>query len=163
MIPIQLHIMDLIGDRLFNISLLNGYHFDVEKIKRERISNFTGKELPIIFYWSENDSRVEGKTANELRRIPIYVAAFFKTRDDILVNQAIEFGADIYTAIHRNPISPNYIDPIERDLGTEIVDSLFVNEIAPIIGAGETPYAGVMVDISVNYSIKHGSMIIGAC
>lgn len=161
--PLPLHILNLIGERLNNISKVNGYHFDIEKIKRERVSVFTGQELPIVFYWSESDARVEGRTGFETRQLPVFISAFFRTRDDVFADTSLEFGADIYTAIHRNPISPNVLDTVEMDLGCDNVEMLTVSDITPIIGVGEAPYAGVMVSLFVTYSLKNGEIYLKDC
>jgi len=158
MIPAQLHLLNLVGDRLANISIINGYNFNIEKIKREKISNFTGKELPIIFYWSENDTRLEGRTSTELRRLPVFIAAFFRTRDNIFNDDSLELGFDIYTALHRNPSAPNLTDESVIDLGCDFVDSMTVDEITPIIGQGESPFAGVILSVVIDYSFKPGIM-----
>jgi hypothetical protein len=156
MIPYQIYILNLIQERLENISVLNGYHFEIEKIKRESINNFTGKQLPVIYYWSENDTRVDNKTAQELRQLPIIIAGFYKARDNNLLEESINFGFDIYTALHRNPIAPKVIDSPEIDLGCSFIDSLNVAEITPLIGQGEAPFAGTVLNCVVNYSINPG-------
>ena len=159
MIVKSIAILNEIGLRLENISQANGYSFDINKIVRSAVNEFSGDDLPIIFYRGENDTLVQNQTHNEERLMIVTITGFARTRDYALIDQAYKFGADIHAAINRFSKSPQLLDDIDLDLGC-LIEALDVREIVPIVGTGDQPFYGVEVVSEVKYNIQPGIMYI---
>lgn len=150
MSTIQRQIFDLIGARLLNIKQSNGYFNNADSIKREKISNFKSGDIPILFYWGENDSRVDSEFGYEKRNLAVGAAFFIRTNDNSFTDTAYEAAADIKTALNRAITAPKVSDAASINLAGSI-NSLSIDDIIPVVGEGQAPFCGVLLTINVEY------------
>ena len=59
------------------------------------------------------------------------------------------------TALFRATAFPKVSDPISPALGG-LVSEIGINSLVPIIGEGESPWCGALLDITIKYNTKLG-------
>lgn len=153
----QLTILDEIRARLGNISIANGYRFDIEplSIERARLTPFVNGDLPAINYWPTIDA-LDGKAGTrETRSFDVTIEAYDTTRDEPFTDLAIIHGNDIITALYRATDAPKVSDQDSRSLGG-MISKLYINSITPMIGEGSSPWFGVLLSLGIEYNITPG-------
>lgn len=153
----QLTILDEIGSRLQNISITNGYRVDIEPevIERARLTPFKNGDLPAINYWPSPDTLTEKTGQMETREISLNIEIYDKTRDEPFTDLAIRLGNDVVTSLFRATSAPKVSDPQSPSLGG-LVETITVNSVTPMIGEGQSPWCGTLLDITVKYNITVG-------
>jgi hypothetical protein len=147
---VQTQILDLIAARLAIITEANSYSFTVTDIKRASMTPFQKQDLPAINYWAGADELVRMDYGMEVRRLPVFIESHDITRDRPFVDVAFEIAGDIWTALWRDVLAPTPTDNPSAALGGK-VDSIVLESIQPLIGEGQSPYCGVLIQITVNY------------
>lgn len=153
----QLTILDEVKARLGNISIANGYRFDIEpsSIVRANLTPFVNGDLPAINYWPSIDAIVEKTSGKEARSFDVTVEIYDVTRDEPFTDLAIKHGNDVVTALFRATDAPLVSDNPSYALGG-LVSGLTVNSITPMIGEGQSPWFGAVLSLTINYNITTG-------
>lgn len=153
----QLTILDEIKARLGNLSIANGYRFDIEptSIERARLEPFKNGDLPAINYWPTVDSFQAKAGGMETRGFDVTVEIFDTTRDEPFTDLAVKRGNDVVTALFRATTAPATTDPISYGLGG-LVTQLDINSLTPMISEGQKPWFGALLSISIKYNITTG-------
>lgn len=159
MIPVQITILNEIKERLESISFSNGYNHSIVSVERKVIENFTGRELPIIFYNCETDTLEQNSTGQETRSLALSITGFARTVDDNHIDKAVALGFDIYTALNRDVLSKKPDDTTDNQYHT--IEKIDVELIDWIVGKGDDPYYGCLVSGKAYYSIIPGKMSYG--
>jgi len=153
MTPIATQILDLVGSRLANIKIENGYFNTLIKLERARLQPFKNQDMPSINYYSTGDSLVKPlNTSVSERTVEVMVEFYTTTRDRVFTDLANELSTDVMIAIERDPVSPNVSDTLSPRLGFKVM-RVEVPSITPVIGEGQKPYAGCVLNISITYRV----------
>ena len=157
----QITILDEIKARLNNISIANGYRFDIEPnaIHRARLEPFKNGDLPVINYWHTSDSQESKLGGRETRLIELTLEIFDTTRDEPFTDLAVKRGNDVVTALFRSTTAPAVADPISYGLGG-LVEQIDINSLTPMISEGQKPWFGALLSISIKYNITTGNFSI---
>ncbi|WP_235199972.1 hypothetical protein [Pseudomonas monteilii] len=147
--PVETQILDLIEDRLKQISKANGFFTDDVRVERASLTPFAGKDLPAVNYWGTGDQLIESTGYVELRELEILVEIYDRHRDMSLTDKANQLAADVRVALSRDPTEPNKISP---KLG-RAVESLSVRTAIPAIAEGKSPYCGSVLTLAVRYRV----------
>lgn len=153
----QLTILDEIKARLGNISIANGYRFDIEPaaIERARLTPFVNGDLPAINYWPSIDAIDEKTNGKETRSFNVTVEIYDVTMDEPFTDLAIKHGNDVITALFRATDAPLVSDNTSYSLGG-MVNSVIANTITPMIGEGQSPWFGAVLSLTISYNITPG-------
>ncbi len=153
----QLTILDEIHARLLNITETNGYDWEVQEntVQRARLLPFKNGDLPAINYWPVNDVLEEKTYEYDTRELNISVEGYTKTRDEPFTDVAIKLGDDMILSLFRSIDAPLTTDEESPALGG-LVEAVLVDSITPMIGEGESPWCGVLVEIRVRYNVAVG-------
>ncbi|HCG7104100.1 TPA: hypothetical protein NJ322_005023 [Vibrio parahaemolyticus] len=150
--PAVTQILDLIHDRIINITKKNGYGFDLLVLKRSHLTPFKAGDLPAVNYWPGTDTYVTQASSTEVREVPIVIEAYDRHGDMSLADKAALLERDIHTALWRSPDAPRVIDRPSPRLGG-LVESFSIISSQPAIGEGQTPYCGAVIEIIVRYRV----------
>jgi len=145
-------ILDELAVRLGMVSVSNGYLISFNKITRARLSPFKDGDLPACNYWVTSDMNNVTLHGAENHTLSISIESYDKTRDRPFIDVAMDMHAAIVTALNKE-IGGAY----SQNLGG-IVQSLEVKDFTPIIGEGQKPWCGALVNVAVNYQTKAGSV-----
>lgn len=121
-------IWDSIQTRLNNLTIANGYNFDIQQVyKRVPFGDFPNEELPFIEFYPVSDELVESKHRINYRQTDIEITVYYSQapEDENLLDTAELIAADIQTVLNRSITSPAKTDPIDINLG-KIVDKLIL-------------------------------------
>ena len=153
----QLTILDEVGARLANVTIVNGYRFDLieESIKRASLIPFQNGDLPAVNYWPTVDLKASKENGVELKEFNITIEVYDVTRDEPFTDLAIKRGNDIATALFRSTSFPAVSDPVDLALGG-LVSEIGINSLVPIIGEGSSPWCGALLDVTVKYNAQLG-------
>jgi hypothetical protein len=149
-IPIRTQILNEIGARLALMDIAAGYFTTVNKIDRARLEPFNGYDLPALNYWADIDTRIESGGGYEEREFRVLIEYHDKTRDRPFCDVSDELAADVEIALYRSPAAGTVADNPSHALGG-LVTGLFVDATQPEIGAGQTPFLGVILNLSITY------------
>jgi len=151
MIPVQTQILDVVGERLKNITEANGYFTTLQKIERANLEPFKNQDMPAINYHMADDNLVKPiNTAQHERVISVLIEYYTLTRDRIFTDIANELYADIAIALERDVSAPLVADQVSIRLG-KIVARLEFETMTPAIGNGQSPYCGAIVLVRITY------------
>jgi hypothetical protein len=150
---VQQTILDEIGSRLASITESNGYSATVLKIERARLKPFKAGDLPFINYWPVQDAITERQYGKESHELSITIELHDRTRDEPFTDIAFDRAADIVTALARATDAPAVSDAKDLSLGGLITQFEFGNTL-PIIGEGQTPFCGVIVEVIARYTTE---------
>ena len=148
--PVQLTILDEIAARLASITTANGYSMTARKIERARLTPFTAGDMPVINYWPAQDSIIERQYGKETHDLAITIELHDKTRDEPFTDVAFTRAADIVTALTRKTTAPKVSDTPDFALDG-LIDVLLFNNTLPVIGEGQAPFCGVVVEVIARY------------
>ncbi len=154
---VQHIILNEIEARLKNISTLNGYSETVLKFERAKLKPFVSGDLPAINYWATPDAVVSRANGRELHELNVVVELHTMTRDRPFIDVAFEKGGDIVTSLFRSTGAPKVSDPKSIALGG-LVSSIIINDTIPVIGEGQKPWCGVIIDATVQYNTHVGDV-----
>jgi hypothetical protein len=150
----QTQILDVIGARLANITIANGYSVTVQKLERARIKPFKNGDLPFINYYFIGDELANTlNTQFEERSLSCVIEFYDITRDKIFSDVASELMMDVKIAIDRDTAAPLVSDLPSFKLGG-LVSKLECSSMSPVIGDGQSPYCGSIINLSTNYKVK---------
>ena len=147
-------ILDEIDKRLNRISTANGDAVTIAKVTRARLKPFQDGDLPAVNYWVTQDS-VEKRDYNaETHALSVTIEAYDKTRDRPFIDVAIDLSAGVANTLFReiaNAYSPA--------LGG-IIQSLQVDSMQPVIGEGQAPWCGAIIELTIRYRTALGKTIL---
>jgi hypothetical protein len=144
--PVQLQILDVIGERL-------ALSPNIAKVERARVIPFRDFDLPAVNYWADGDRLIERGGGWEERELSILIDARTKTRDRPFVDVAFELGADLWVALWRDTAAPAVADTPSPALGG-IVTTLRLDGLTPMIGEGQAPFCGVVLAVTAAYKLR---------
>jgi hypothetical protein len=87
------------------------------------------------------------------RSVSIVVEFHTRTRDEPFVDTAYKLGYDILVAVNRASANPAVADQPSLRLGG-LVSGLSLVSMIPAIGEGQAPWCGVIVTLSVSFTLK---------
>lgn len=158
--PVQTQILDLIEDRLGNISITNEYFTDVIEIERSRLEPFRNGDMPAINYYSTDDVFIKNINNGISERINSCIIEFYSTtRDRIFTDLANELSTDVAIALERETANPLVSDIPSPRLGGEIL-KMEVESITPAIGSGQTPYCGAIIVLNITYKVNRDNPFV---
>ena len=153
-VPVQIQILDRIGERLKSISSNNGYFSTVEKIERARTTPFKNGDIPFLNYYPVNDEENKPLNTAEVERILTVVVEYYDlTRDRIFTDVAAELAMDVRIALERDVSAPLVTDNPSTRLG-KLVSGVKFDTSFPAIGEGQKPYAGSILTIDITYKVS---------
>lgn len=150
-------ILDIIGDRLANISTANGYVNDIEKISRGRIKPWDNADIPAINYWPTSHSAIPVNYRVDEHTLTIGIEAHSLTRDDPFPNVVAGLAADITTALNRDTGAPAVSDTASINFGGSVNRVNLVNYDYEI-GEGQSPRCGVLMVFDIIFRSPLGDM-----
>jgi hypothetical protein len=156
---VELQILDEIGKRLSFIKSCDGYSATCLKIKRASLTPFKAGDMPVINYWPSGDEIVERKYGAEIHELSISIELHDKTSDEPFTDIAFTRAADIVTALTRTTLKPKVSDDPDFTLGG-LIDALLFGQTLPIIGEGQSPFCGVLVDVKARYKTENANRFI---
>ena len=153
----QLTILDEFGARLANVTVANGYRFDIASgsIRRAQLTPFQNGDLPAINYWPTTDELNKKEFGKETRSFDVTVEAYAVNPDDPFTDSAFKLGNDIVTALYRATSAPLTTDPKSYALGG-LVSGLETNSITPLIVESQDPWFAVLLSFNIKYNITTG-------
>lgn len=153
----QLLILDEIEARFGNITIANGYRFDMSdgEIKRASLTPFKNGDLPAINYWPTSDIKVSKDGGVESKEFNVTIEIYDVTRDEPFTDLGIKRGNDVSAALFRSTDFPKVTDPVSPALGG-MVTEISINSLVPIIGEGGSPWCGALLDATIKYNTKLG-------
>jgi hypothetical protein len=142
-------ILDKIDQRLRMMTVARGYSQDLGNIYRAKLTPFKNGDLPALNYWATGliSERKFGKESHELS---LNIEYYSRTYDKPFTDVAFDLAADVQVMINRAYTSPLVADTPSMALGG-FVDDLFITSINPVIGEGEKPFCGVLLNITIKY------------
>lgn len=144
-------ILNEIDKRLKRIGIANGDTVTIAKVTRARLKPFQDGDLPAVNYWVTQDI-VEKREYNvETHALNISIEAYDKTRDRPFIDIALDLSAGIANTLFReiaNADSPA--------LGG-IIQSLQVDSMQPVIGEGQAPWCGAIIELTARYTVLAGT------
>jgi len=146
-------IMDETGARLALIKTVNGYSFTAKKIDRARRKPWRPGDLPAINYWNDEDKFESAGHGHEKRSLSVFVEVHTATMDEPFTDIAAALAADICTSLYRKSDAPSTSDAASPALGG-LVTRVIVDSILPAIGEGQTPYCGVLIELTIKYNLE---------
>ena len=161
MSDLQLTVLDEVQARLELLTETNGYRYTVfpNTVVRAKLEPFKNGDLPAINYVIGTDSLVEKTFKYETREFPLVIEAHSKTRDEPFINITSTLANDIIAVLFRDVSAPLKTDPTSLALGG-IVESFVIQSTTPMIGEGQAPWCGVLVDCIVQYKILIGDFSV---
>lgn len=156
-IPAATQILNEFQARLGNITIANGYSFDLKKISRSKVGAFQNGDLPEVDLWSEESEARETTYHVDAYRMPVYVLCVTNKTDKKNLNDiAIQLSSDILIAVNRATTSPLVSDNRSRDLGS-IVEKLGNPTSRYLISANlNEDWAAVEMSFPVDYNTPYG-------
>ena len=154
MIPVWTQMLDELGLRLNNISVVNGYFTDINLIERSRANPFKTDDLPAMTYWKNADRATEKRLGTAQRELRVGIEFYSKSNDGDLDAFSDKFFSDLFIALYRNPANPLVTDdpdPMFKD--KKFLVSL--DQLQPIISEGSKPRFGVVAIITFTYWISN--------
>lgn len=154
----QLTILDEVHARIANITTANEYDIQLASgaIKRAKLTPFVNGDLPAVNYWPGSDI-LDFKTGQmETRQLSLVVEVYAITRDEPFTDVGIKIGNQVVTALFRSTDSPAVSSIPSPSLGG-LVEELTINSLTPVIGEGQSPWCGAVLDISIRYNIEVGN------
>ena len=109
-------ILDVIEARLANLTMANGYFYDVKKIKRATAKPPDGIDYPSIRYWAVRTQNAVEMHGQDLRTIPIYIEYRSKTYDEPFNDVVAKLESDIVNGVNRDVSAPKVSDEMSIDL-----------------------------------------------
>ena len=148
---IQIHILDVLESRLLNMSLQSGYtiKFLSDSITRGALYPFRNGDLPAINYWTATDELVTESYGKQTRKLKLLFEAYTIEIDDNNLNTGYLFSEQLSRAITNRDIAFN-----------NVVGCVKINTLTPIVSAEGDPWAGVLIDASVEYTIDNNDFNI---
>ncbi len=113
-------ILNKIEARLKNITIANGYDFDVVKVVKRfpfQALAFQTEDIPAIFFFPSGDIRLGAEHYIEIRQLTVTIGIYYSSNDGELIDLAEQIGSAIHIAIHRAISAPMATDSISSDLG----------------------------------------------
>lgn len=154
---VQLTILDEIAARLNNITIENGYSETLGKLSRARLKPFKTGDLPAANYWPSTDIVSEKTGGKETHELALTIEMHTLTRDEPFTDVAFKKGGDIITALFRSTINPKVSDTPSLALGG-LVSGLSDFTVTPMIGEGQSPWCGVLVNMIIEYNTNLGDV-----
>jgi len=148
--PTATVILTEIGLRLANITVANGYHNTVKSVDRARLKPFKGYDLPAVNYWSTGMQNERTVYNDDNRTLSVFIEIHSMTRDLPFVDVANSLASDVVTAVVRKDTAPQVSDAPDYNL-TDTVDDLILRNISFIIGEGQEPWCGALIEFEVKY------------
>lgn len=151
--PVPTQIIDEMEARLGNIKTANGYFEDLFKVDRARLTPWKGEELPAANLWGSVEERVDDGGGFQQYRLTVPVEIHTKTRDEAFTDLADKLAADVLVAMNRSTSAPLVADVPSMALGG-LVTRIAMNSYTPIIGSGQKPFCGALIEFSILYRKK---------
>lgn len=150
-LPAITAILNEVGNRLANITVLNEYNYDMKKIERARLKPFNGYDLPAISYWSTSIGNERNSYNDDNRAIELYVECHNKTMDEPFIDIANLLAQDVITSLVRTNLAPKVSDLPNYDLN-ETVQDFVLNGWDFMIGEGQNPFCGILVSFTIKFT-----------
>jgi len=152
--PAEITIYNEIEARAGNIQYSNGYHTGVRRIERSRLTPFKGGDWPSFSFWP-TFAPTEGDIYDgEEHTLSIVLGYFDETRDEPFADLTAKMKADVIVAMNRASTAPGVGDAESPDLGG-LVSSFNIIDCEFIIGEGQKPWCGVLLEARVKYRSDH--------
>ena len=148
--PTATTILTEIGLRLANITEANGYHNTVKSVDRARLKPFKGYDLPAVNYWSTGMQNERTVYNDDNRTLSVFIEIHDMTRDLPFVDIANLLASDVVRVIARTDAAPKVSDTPDYNL-TDTVDDLILRNVSFIIGEGQDPWTGALIEFEVKY------------
>ena len=149
--PAVTDILDKIHSRLEGITTDNGYNYTVRKITRAKLTPFKGYDLPAINYWCTTTANERNSYGNDLRQIELFIEMYENTRDNPFIDVVDLLAEDVVTSVVRSVSSPAVSASPNYDLD-ETIQELVLNGWDYIVGEGQKPFCGALVNFSCLYT-----------
>ena len=155
-IPATTQIMDKIEARLANITIANGYNFDLKKITRSKSGDFQNGDLPEVDFFVQDVTITGQKYNKDLKESVIFFRCFTnKTDKKALSDVSALLAADFVMALDRDISAPLVSDSRSRDLGG-LVNRFYQTGEEYLIGDLSRPWAGVDMSFTAEFSTPIG-------
>ena len=145
-----LQILDALGARLALITVANGYHNDIRRIRRATLKPFTDDDLPAANYWPGIDAQVDKGHGWVDRELNVTIEFYDRTRDRVFTDVAMELAADVAVALLRAPANPAVSDDPDMTFGGLVRSSQLLT-VTPQIGEGQNPWCGALISYNFTY------------
>jgi len=151
-------ILNEIGARLENITIANGYDFDIVKVVKRfpfQALAFQTEDIPAIFFFPSGDIRIGAEHRIAIRQITVTIGIYYSSNDSELIDLAEQIGSAIHIAIHRATTAPLMTDNTSSDLGG-LVNSMDLNLKLPLVSEEMRPWYGAQFEYIVEYETVNG-------
>ncbi len=148
--PAAFQILDLIAARLENMTVANGYFFDVKKIKRATTKPPDGIDYPSVRYWvSSSQNGVDGHNFDK-RSLSLFIEYRNKTYDEPFNDVCWKLESDVINGINRDVLTPKVSDTKSINLGGVVSGVDWTNTYYQI-GNNQNPFCGVLINLDVSF------------
>jgi len=142
--------LDELGKRLQSISTSNGDAVTIQKVTRAKLTPLQDGDLPAANYWISGDSIELRDYSGEKHAASVLIELYDKTRDRPFTDVAVSLYEAAVAAIGRDAAGVD-----SPSLGF-IVESLHVDSMQAIIGEGQAPWCGAIIELTIRYRTALG-------
>lgn len=151
--PIPTQILNEIETRLANIKTANGYFNTLKRVDRARVEPWVAGDLPACNVFDTGERRIDEGGTYQGKELTVIIELHDKTRDEPFTDLASRLAADVQIAMNRSSGNPLVADVPSMAFGG-LVSRVAVNNYSPIIGSGQKPYCGALLEFSITYRVK---------
>ena len=151
-------ILNKIEARLKNITIANGYNFDIAKVVKRfpfQALAFQTEDIPAIFFFPSGDTRIGAEYDIEKRQLTVTIGIYYSSSDGELIDLAEQIGSAIHIAIHRAISAPLMTDNPSSNLGG-MVSSMNLNLKLPLVSEEQRPWYGAQFEYIIEYETVNG-------
>lgn len=161
-LPATTQILNLIGERLANISTTNGYSVTPKKITRGKMTPWEPGDLPAINYWPSNLENPENDYRKDIRYLQIIVEihkeiGIHDQRNTPFSDIVDLLAADVVIGLNRSTDNPQVSDNVSHNLNNAVTDFRFLG-YDYLIGEGAAPWCGAMIKFEIRYKTDRTDM-----
>lgn len=150
-------ILNKIEIRLKNITIANGYDFDISKVIKRfpfQALAFQTEDIPAIFIFPSGDTRIGAEHYIEIRQLIVTIGVYHSS-DGEFIDLAEQAGSAIHIAIHRSMSAPLTTDILSSDLGG-LVKSMDLISKSPLVSEDLRPWYGMLFQYDIQYNTING-------
>jgi len=143
-------ILSEVDSRLQTISKTNGDAVNIRAVSRAKLTPFRDGDLPALNYWATDDAIEARDMGSELHALSIIIEAYDRTRDRPFLDVSVELYESVVAAIFRTT------QGIESPSLGGLVQHLQIDSMQSIIGEGQAPYCGAIIELTIRYRTALG-------
>ncbi len=151
-------IMNEIEVRLNNITVANGYNYDVLRVLKQHdifeAKAFLSDDVPIALFFLENDEQDGEAHCIDRRIATVHVGMFYsgESSDCNNFDEIEQLGADLFIALNRSTTAPLTTDTPSVRLGY-LLEKMDMRIKTPLSGQEISPWYGLLTTYNMAYIV----------